>query len=57
MKLRERGIAFLIFNMYEKVLFDLKTFNKKNRDETAFLEAVLSYMQSQWLRNPRLHYF
>ena len=57
LKIQERGIAILIFSMYEKILFDLQTFQNEGEGDTTFLEAVLVYLRSEWLRNPRLLYF
>lgn len=57
LKIQERGVAILIFSMYEKILFDLETFEQKDEAGATFLKAVLVYLRSYWLRNPRLLYF
>lgn len=56
LKIQERGVAILIFSMYEKILFDLQTFEQEDERDATFLKAVLVYLRLHWLRNPRLLY-
>jgi hypothetical protein len=57
LRIQERGVALLIFSMYEKLLFDLQTLKDEKAGDTSFIEAVLGYLRAQWLRNPRLLYY
>jgi hypothetical protein len=56
LQVQERGVALLIFSMYEKLLFDLELSRQHEQTGGEFTEAVLTYLRHQWLRNPRLLY-
>jgi hypothetical protein len=56
--LKERALAILIFSAYEANLYNLAIAeSQENREQKKFLTEVIGYMESCWLRNPRLVYF
>ncbi len=56
--LRERAIAYLIFDNYEHTLYQWEqAVNARDKGRADFLGEVLGYLTLKTLRNPRLLYY
>ena len=58
MSQKEKAVAQVIFNLYERTFFKHKhAIDNRDKQRADFLEMVLNYLCSELLKNPRLLYF